>query len=378
MASQSYASQGRESITGPRPTDLLIVGTFGGGGVHQYVDQQAARLPDHLSVSTYDMVTPADGSGLAWFVGAFLHSLLAVLQFPFRRPPDVVHVHASHKFSFYRAAPYVLFAAHVWRRPVVLHIHGSSFDDFAETDDLAVRWLQGTVFEAADRIVVLSPYWRELLADRVPAEKLEVFPNAVDPAEYDPEFGGDPPHVVFVSNLIDRKGVTELCTALDLLDERDLDYRATIAGKGPLVDQVETLAEDSPNVEYVGYVSEARKRQLLDTGTIYVLPTYAEGLPIAMLEGMAGGNAIVSTRVGSIPEVIDEDSGILLEPGDSEGLADALETLVADPERTERMGRRNRGLVEEKYSWDTTTERLADLYAKLQDVDGEPDRLARA
>lgn len=364
MATDTVTSTERSRTTRTEPTDLLIVGTRGGGGIHHYVDELADRLPRTLSVSVYDMNTPPDGSGVHWFLVSFLHSLWAMVKFPFRRPPDVVHVHASHRFSFYRAAPYVLFAAHVWRRPVVLHIHGSSFDEFAETDDAAVRWLQRTVFGAADRVVVLSEYWRDLLADRVDAEKLEVLPNAVDPSEYDPSYGADTPHVVFVSNLIERKGVSELLAAIETLDERGATYRATIAGKGPLAAEVEAVAERSANLTYVGYVSEADKRALLDSGTVFVLPTYAEGLPIAMLEGMAGGNAIVSTRVGSIPEVIGPDNGVLLDPGDSDGLADAIGALVADPAGTEAMGRTNRALVESTYSWDRATDRLQELYAE--------------
>lgn len=363
MATDTPSSVDHSPTGGRRPTDLLIVGTLGGGGIHHYVDELAARLPGYLSVSVYDMDTPSAGSGLRWFLVSFLRSLWAAVKFPFRRPPDVVHVHASHRFSFYRAAPYVLFAAYVWRRPVVLHIHGSSFDEFAETDDRGVRWLQGAVFGASDRVVVLSEYWRDLLATRVDAAKLEVLPNAVDPAEYSPEYRNEPPHVVFVSNLIERKGVRDLLSAIESLDERGATYRATIAGKGPIADEVEAVAEGSPNLEYVGYVSEADKRALLDSGAVFVLPTYAEGLPIAMLEGMAAGNAVVSTRVGSIPEVVGPANGILLEPGDSEGLADAIGTLVGDPDRAAEMGRANRALVESEYSWDRATARLQELYA---------------
>jgi hypothetical protein len=78
----------------PRPTDLLIVSTFAGGGIHQYVDEQVKRLPDHLSVRTYDMEAPSNGGGLSWFLVALVRSLWAAVKFPFRRPPDVVHVHS--------------------------------------------------------------------------------------------------------------------------------------------------------------------------------------------------------------------------------------------------------------------------------------------
>lgn len=352
-----------ERSTDRQPIDLLIVGTRGGGGIHHYVDEQAERLPDHLSPRVYDMASQPTGSGLLWVVASVLRSLWAALKFPFRRPPDIVHVHTSHRISFYRASFYVLFAAYVWRRPVLLHVHGSSFDEFAETENAGVRGLQSLVFASVDRIVVLSAYWRDVLASRVPEDKIEILPNAVDPDDYDPGFGDDPLHIVFVSNLVERKGVRELVEAIETLDDRDASFRATIAGRGPLSDVVDELAARYENVDAPGYVSESRKHELLDSGAVFVLPAFAEGLPIAMLEGMAGGNAVVSTAVGSIPEVIDEENGILVEPGDPDELADALETMVSLPGETERMARRNRALIEERYSWEYTTARLERIYA---------------
>jgi glycosyltransferase involved in cell wall biosynthesis len=341
----------------------LIVGTLGGGGIHHYVDEQAERLSDDFSVRVYDMATESPGSGLVWVLTSLLRSVVAAIRFPFQRAPDVVHVHTSHRFSFYRASFYVLFAAYVWRRPVILHIHGSSFDEFARADSAAVRRLQSVVFAASERIIVLSEFWRDVLESRVSPEKLQMLPNAVDPDEYDPGFGDDPLHVVFVSNLIERKGVPELIEAVDALDSSTEAFRVTVAGKGPLSDSVEELASRHEHVTYRGYVSEEEKRRLLASGSVFVLPTHAEGLPIAMLEGMAGENAIVSTSVGSIPEVIGEDNGILIEPGDADGLAGALEELFTSPERIEQMARRNRDLIEEKYSWSEATDQLEQAYA---------------
>jgi glycosyltransferase involved in cell wall biosynthesis len=342
----------------------MIVGTLGNGrgGIHRYMEAQRRQLDDDLSVSVYDMFTPEAGEGVVWFIRGFLGALVAALRFPFRTPPDVVHVHTSHRFSFYRSSYYVLFGAYVWRRPVVLHVHGPTFDEFLETDSRTVRFLQQLVFRATDRVVVLSDVWRERLGDAVDTSKLRVLPNAVDASDYTPGFDADPPHVVFLSNLYERKGVAELVAALDDLATRDLRFRATIAGDGPEADQVAALAARHDQITYLGYVSEARKRDLLGAGSVFVLPTYAEGLPIAMLEGMAGGNAIVSTPVGSIPEVVDEGNGILVPPGDETALADALAELVTSPEETERMARRNRELAETEYSWSHVATRLEQLY----------------
>ena len=216
-------------------------------------------------------------------------------------------------------------------------------------------------------MVVLSEYWREVLSERVSDEKMVILPNAVDPDEYDPEYGARPPHVAFVSNHLERKGIRELTSALDDLFAEGLDFRATIAGSGPLSGLAEDLDAERERVSYVGYVSEAEKRDLLSRASIYALPTYAEGLPIGLLEGMAGGNAVVTTRVAAIPDVVEPESGELIDPGDEDALRAALRRLVEDPEAVAEGGRRNRELIESTYSWRRTAERLATLYEDLRE-----------
>ena len=100
---------------------------------------------------------------------------------------------------------------------------------------------------------------------------------------------------------------------------------------------------------------------MLCGASIYVLPAYAEGLPIGVLEGMAGGNAVVATAVGGVPDLIDEKGGRLVSPHDSEALADALEALVAAPEDVRQMGRHNAETVE-RYTWERVIPRLTELY----------------
>ena len=346
-------------------TEILLVGTFGGGGIHQYVERLDEELAGRVDASLYDMHSNPKGDGLVWILRSLVLSLVAALKFPFRSPPDIVHVHASQTCSFYRATPYVFVVRHLWRRPVVFHVHGSSFDEFVTTDNRAIRWLQSAVFARCDRIVVLSEYWRQTVAPRVDPQKLTVIPNAVSVDEYDPRYDRDSPLLVFVSNMFERKGILEFVDAIDELATIGVEFDVRIAGDGPLADAPADLADRHDCVQYLGYVSEDYKRALLSQGTVYVLPTYAEGLPIALLEGMAGGNAVVSTSVGSIPEVVDEEGGVVIEPGDTESLALTLRTLVESPERVREMGRYNRRLVQKRYSWATVVDSVLDVYSDV-------------
>jgi glycosyltransferase involved in cell wall biosynthesis len=343
--------------------DVLLVGTFGGGGIHHYIENLMVHLPDEISTTTYDMRSDPNGEGVRWLVTSILASIVAGVRFPIQRRPDLVHIHSSYAFSFYRAAFYVVVVASLWRRPIVFHVHGSSFDTFLKTDSRFVRLIQSAVFERCDRIVVLSEYWQRVLETRVPAERIVVVPNAIDPDRFDPEYDHDPTRARFVSSLIQRKGIQELIAAVDdLASENADDFELAIAGTGPLRDAVEALAARHEHVTYHGFVSEQEKCRLVSTGDVFVLPSHAEGLPIAMLEGMAGGNAVASTTVGSIPEVIDDDGGILVEPGDSAALADALRSLVQEGSPAGQMGRRNRRLVQRRYNWTTAAERVTDIY----------------
>jgi glycosyltransferase involved in cell wall biosynthesis len=345
----------------PLDTQLLIVSTQGVGGIGQYTREQYRHLTDKLHVSTHD-IGDVSTDRIFSFIVSVLGILSNALAFMMRSPPDIVHIHTSHRFSFYRAGFYALFAAHVWNRPVVLHIHGSSFDAFVSTESTLVRSYQTVVFDAADEIIVLSEYWRKVLSPHTDKEKLTVIPNAVDIDDYTPLYEDDVPHITFISNIIENKGIAELVTAVDNLARSDYEFRLSVAGKGPLSNHAEILAADHDNVEYLGYVSEVEKQELLNKSSIFVLPSYAEGLPIAMLEAMAGGNAIVSTTVGSIPEVIDNENGVLVESGNADQLAEALAELIANPERVVMMGQANREAVKREYEWSLVVERLLQTY----------------
>lgn len=345
--------------------DLLIAGPASRdtGGVARYVVEQQRVLPDDIEPRVFDIRTPP-GSGWRRFLIAALLSLIDAVRFPFRSRPDVLHVHTSYGFAFYRASYYVLVGKLLWKRPVVLHIHGSEFDTFLQTErGLRRRWQTATL-RRADRVVALSAYWKDVLRERVPPHRILVVPNAVDPNQYKPTFP-EKPTITFVSNLIERKGVQEFVQAIDALQKNGSPpFSVEIAGDGPLADEVESLAESYDSVSYHGYVSEERKRELLDNGSIFVLPTHAEGLPIALLEGMAGGNAVVSTRVGSIPEVVGAENGAVIEPGDPEVLTATLQELL-DTQAYSTMGRQNAATVEQTYSWDVVSDRLATTYREL-------------
>lgn len=352
--------------------EVLIVGPTGGttGGIRSYILGQAEHLSESVSTRVYDVGTP-NGGGTRQFLHAVLLATWRLLRFPFHGRPDLVHVHTSHYRSFYQSAGYVFFAAFVWRVPVVLHIHGSSFDRFVDEAPFPVALLQRFVFDTCDAVIVLSSYWRDVLQQCVSPERLVVLPNAVRAAAYRPSSPAKP-HVCFVSDHIDRKGLPEFVTAVRRLKRSGAAFRVTIAGKGPRSQLAADLAAEFPEVAYVGFISEGEKRELLSNSSLYVLPAHAEGLPIAILEAMAGGNAIISTTVGSIPSAVDDANGRLISPGDVDALTATLGELVSMPGEVARMGQESRTRVVERYDWPAVAATLVGLYDELGERRGEP------
>lgn len=347
-------------------TDLrvLLVGPVRAtGGIARYIEELRARLPERIAVDVYDTAAP-EGSGTIRFVRGVLGALADACRFPLHDRPDVVHIHTAENFSFLRKSAYVLLTRYVWHRPVILHVHGPTFDRFVAEASLPLGMLQRIVFDASAAIVVLSPYWERALSPYLPAEKMVVLRNAIETDEYEPRCNAERAHVVFVSNHVPRKGIREFAAAIDRLLGSGADFRVSIAGSGPLDHYAEELAERYGNVEYLGYVSEERKRDLLCAASIYVLPAYAEGLPIGVLEGMAGGNAIVATAVGGIPDVVDDEGGKLVPPRDAEALTEALGSLVEAPKRACERGEHNVERVE-AYTWSRVVPRLTDLYERV-------------
>jgi glycosyltransferase involved in cell wall biosynthesis len=342
---------------------VLVVGPVGSdtGGIAQYVNEQLSHL-DEYQTETHD-ISPPEGKGLIWTAFMIVDAIGSLLTFAMRERPDVVHVHSSYGLSFARASAYVISSRFVLRRPIVLHIHGSSFDDFVATDSRMMAWYQSAIFGLTCRVIVLSAYWEDVIAKRVDEERIRVLPNAIDPDDYNPDAMSSVPHIVVVSNLIERKGIPDLVQAISRLQESESKpFQVTIAGTGPLSDEVGEVANMYDTVEYQGYVSEEEKRVILEEGTVYALPSRAEGLPIGILEGMAAGNAIVSTDVGSIPEVIGEKNGRIVSPGEVTELRQAITYLVQNPDVVEDMAAQNIADIDDKYSWHAIADHLEAIY----------------
>jgi glycosyltransferase involved in cell wall biosynthesis len=210
----------------------------------------------------------------------------------------------------------------------------------------------------------------------IPSGIAEEEPPSVDPAAVRAELGlaGDAPLVLFAGRLAPQKGVADLIAALDLLHYGMPELRTLIVGDGPLRAQLEELthAYQLENaVRFLGHRNDVPR--LLAAADLLVLPSLYEGLPNVVLEAMRFAKPVVATAAPGTTEVVENGrTGLLVPPGDPPALAQAIRTVLRDPELARQLGTAGRARVEAEFRADTMIARFADLYEELARAKGRP------
>ncbi len=277
----------------------------------------------------------------------------------------VFHVNLSSGLSTWRKLALVTI---LWvrRRPYVLHLHGGKYTEFlARTRPLARRAIR-EMFHRAAGVMVLGEFWRDTVIETlgVSPEKITVTPNAVPgPAEVPVREGR--PTVLFSGRLGRHKGVHDLLEAWASLPA-ELRTTLVLAGDNPAPEELGDLLTRTPDVEVTGWLGARELEERLAQASVLVLPSYGENLPMSLLDAMAWGLAPVVTDVGAVGEVVEDGrSAVVVPVGDPPALAEALRSLLSDPERVTRMGREARRRWEEEYRIDNYCERLEDVYERV-------------
>ncbi|HTQ57170.1 MAG TPA: glycosyltransferase family 4 protein [Bryobacteraceae bacterium] len=213
----------------------------------------------------------------------------------------------------------------------------------------------------------------QLMAASDPADrpKLELTPLGVDTDEFAPRpFRPNPApfRIVSVGRLAPVKGPQVLIATVDRLAKRGRQFRLRLAGEGPdrpaLTQEVQNRGLQE-HVVFEGNLNQDELRELYRESDILVLASFAEGLPVVLMEAMAMEIPCVASSVNGVPEIITpEADGLLVPPGDADALAGAIGRLMDDPELRRTLGERARTKVLEKFNLRPNTEYLADVFRR--------------
>jgi len=296
---------------------------------------------------------------------------------------DIVHIHTCSGWSFYRSLADVAVARLVGAR-VCLHIHGGRFAEFCAGVGPIGRWFIRRAAALSDVVLVLSQRMGDALRPHLSNARLEVVPNGVavpPPNAARPARATHPCRFLFLGALTRAKGVADLLAAAKKLHADNVAFELLLAGPVPAHETTQWEAAVRENgleqcVRLLGPTRPAEAHELLEACDCLVLPSYAEGLPLAVLEAAAHGRAVIATAVGAVPDVLPARVAVddrleegswspLVARGDVAALARAMARVALDPALRKAFGEQLRARVEAAYSDEIVARRLHEIYSDL-------------
>ena len=281
---------------------------------------------------------------------------------------DIVHVHMAAQKSFYRKAVFIR-RAHRAGKKIIIHQHAADFDSFFWKQVKASKRKQiREIFSCADRVVVLSEEWESFFGTNVcDPQKITVLYNGVIMPKSIKDNYSDH-NVLTLGRLGDRKGTYDLLNAIPMVISKVPDAVFYLGGDGE-IENCKRIAKEKgvlDHVIFLGWVNAEVKEEYLKKCSTFILPSYKEGMPMAVLEAMSYGLATISTNAGGIPRIIEQEiSGIRVNAGDTKAIASSLIKVLQNEEKRESLGRQARTRIESTFDFHTNVKKLNQIYNEL-------------
>lgn len=317
-----------------------------------------ARAPRrYLAALALALRTGRPGArGTLWQLFYFLEA--GVLARHLRRE-EVTHLHNHFADS---SANVAMLTAALADIPFSFTLHGPA--ELFEPES----WHLGEKVARATFTVCISHFARSqamLFSDPGHWSKLRIVHCGVHPARYDVPPPAPRPglRLLFVGRLTAIKGLRVLFNALGALRATHGDITLTLIGDGPDRAWAEAEARRIGGIELLGHRSQGAVAEALADADVLVLPSFAEGVPVVLMEAMAASRPVIATRVGGVAELVEDGvSGRLVAPGDPEALAEAILDLAADPGARARLGAAGCARVRAEFDAETEARRLLALF----------------
>lgn len=261
------------------------------------------------------------------------------------------------------------------RAPIVLLAHNPWLEEAAVQGsplDMAVR--------RATAIICFDPHIADWIRARWPTASIACVDHAIPLGDAPALPLPEDPHLLFCGRLSEEKGPLILVEAMARLAESHPAARLTIAGSGRQRGAIEARIEAldlGGRVAIVGGIAPDRVSALIDTAFLVCVPSLAEGFGLTALEAAWRGRPVVASRVGGLPGIVaDGDTGLLVAPGDSAALSDAMAQLLDDPERARAMGRAARVRATARPAWEQHVTQIEAVLKEVLQASGGDDARA--
>ena len=276
----------------------------------------------------------------------------------------IVHIHTSEPPSAIRKCLFMRLAKLLHKKTIV-HFHAFSPETTIKGKYQKVyRYL----FKKADAIIVLSQSWKKYVNETFGfSDKIHVIYNPctteVFPQKYDKQ-----KQILYAGTINARKGYRDLIEAFAKIASNYPDWKIVFAGNGEII-QAKKLAEElgiEKQTEFLGWISGMNKDRVFKESSIFCLPSYAEGFPMAVLDAWAYGLPVITTPVGGIPDIANDGVNLLLfNPGDTTLLTKQMEKLMVDRNLREKLSRASQELAKTMFNIETINKEIENLYSEL-------------
>jgi glycosyltransferase involved in cell wall biosynthesis len=283
---------------------------------------------------------------------------------------DVIHAHVALPDGFAG-----IMVKEEYKRPLVVTIHGADLQ-VTIYGNAACREALAHVFKEADKVIVVSTKLKKILEGNFGiSEKATVLSYGINidiatikNTTMSSRYAGSK-IILSVSNLIASKGLDLNINAMSRLIGKYLNLKYLVIGTGPEISFLKKLTCDlnlEHQVEFLGELPHYEAMQYMAIADIFSLPSWREGFGNVYLEAMTHGKPVIACDGEGITDVIKHgENGLLVKPKDVESLAQAMDFLLANPDKARELGRRAQKLVLENYTWEKNARKYIEIYREL-------------
>jgi glycosyltransferase involved in cell wall biosynthesis len=317
------------------------------------------------------------GSGPLYSLWILTKALLRIVQGRASGQLAGIHVNMAERMSVFRKGA-VIVLSRALGIPVVLHLHAAELHHFYQQLPKPLQAMTRWVFSLPASCVVLGTAAQRFVVNelRVPSSRVEIVFNGV-PAPTTPRRiikENTVKRLLFVGNLSERKGVTDLLQALSHPGFEGMQIEVVFAGDGNIRSyqaKANALGLEKM-VRFNGWSEQSEVAFLMAQADLLVLPSYDEGLPLVILEALANGVAVVCTPVGEIPSALRHGvTAYFVAPGDVSGLAEGLQALLRQPGLIKTLEENGKALYEKNFSLPQFFLSVAQIHERSFGVSGQ-------
>lgn len=274
---------------------------------------------------------------------------------------DIVHIHTSEPASAIRKCPFMWWAK-LWKKKTIVHFHAFSPDTTIRSKH---QNIYKYLFSEADVVIVLSNLWKRYVNESFYlGDKVRVVYNPCT-TEVNEKKYPKKKQILYAGTVNARKGYADMIKAFAFIAKKYPDWQIVFAGNGE-TNRGKELAEElkiTKQTVFLGWINGDTKDKAFKEASVFCLPSYAEGFPMAVLDAWAYGLPVITTPVGGIPDIAINGKNLLLfNPGDIHTLSIQMEKLMTDAKMWNEISKESLKLSQTTFNIDTINNQIGLIY----------------